>query len=323
MHNPEETAYLRETTGRKLTFLELARKVLTEAHTPMSIEEIWQFARNKGYDSLVATKGKTPWRTIGAQIYVDMRDNASSPFIKINSKPRKFFLKELVSEESLKKIKEGEKGVVEAPVKTTYPERDLHPILTYYAYTYMQIHTKTVHHEKSAKKSYAQWLHPDLVGVYFPVEEWTSGVIDFAVTLGSRLINLYSFEMKRELTFGNIREAFFQAVSNSSWANEGYLVAARISQDPEFMSELKRLSTSFGIGIIKLEIEEPDSTEVLFPAKYRSELDWDTVNKLAEENADFRDFILRVKNDLSSKEVRKEKYDRVLTTDELAARTKA
>jgi len=308
---------------KKLTFLELAQKVLREANTPMSVEEIWQFAKNKEYDCLVATKGKTPWRTIGAQIYVDTRDNTSSPFIRIESKPRKFFLKELASEESLKRIKEREEGAVETPAKTTYSERDLHPILTYYAYTYMQINTKTIHHEKSARKSYAQWLHPDLVGVYFPLEEWTSEVIDFGIAVGSRLVKLYSFEMKRELTFANIREAFFQAVSNSSWSNEGYLVAARISQDPEFMSELKRLTTSFGIGIIQLDIEEPDSTEVLFPAKYRTELDWDTVNKLAEENSDFRDFILRVRNDLSSKEVRKEKYDRILSAEELTVKIKA
>lgn len=308
---------------RKMTFLELAQKVLREANTPMSVEEIWQFARKKAYDSSVATKGKTPWRTIGAQIYVDMRDNTSSPFIKIDSKPRKFFLKELASEESLRRIKEREEGVAEAPVKATYAERDLHPLLTYYAYTYMQTHTKTIQHERSARRSYAQWLHPDLVGVYFPIEEWTSEVIDFGIVVGSRLIKLYSFELKRELTFGNIREAFFQAVSNSSWANEGYLVAAKISQDPEFMSELKRLTTSFGIGIIKLDIEEPDATEVLFPARYRTDLDWDTLNKLAEENADFRDFILRVRNDLSSKEVRKEKYDRVLNAEELVVKIKA
>ena len=112
-----------------MTFLELSQKVLREANTPMSVEEIWQFARDKNYDSSVATKGKTPWRTIGAQIYVDMRDNTSSPFIKIDSKPRKFFLKELASEESIRRIKEQEEGVVvEEPVKTTYSERDLHPL---------------------------------------------------------------------------------------------------------------------------------------------------------------------------------------------------
>ena len=55
----------------------------------------------------------------------------------------------------------------------------------------------------------------------------------------------------------------------------------------------------------------------------RTDLDWDTVNKLAEENADFRDFILRVRNDLSSKEVRKEKYDRVLNAEELVVKIKA
>ena len=127
--NREETAYDMKGLMRKMTFLELAQKVLREANTPMSVEEIWQFARNKDYDSSVATKGKTPWRTIGAQIYVDMRDNTASPFIKIDSKPRKFFLKELASEESLRRIKEREEGIVEAPVKATYSERDLHPLV--------------------------------------------------------------------------------------------------------------------------------------------------------------------------------------------------
>jgi hypothetical protein len=63
---------------------------------------------------------------------------------------------------------------------------------------------------------------------------------------------VFSFELKKSLSFGNLREAFFQAVSNSSWANEGYLVAAEISQDEDFLSELRRLSSSFGIGVVQL-----------------------------------------------------------------------
>ncbi|KAF5433626.1 hypothetical protein C5S35_15935 [Candidatus Methanophagaceae archaeon] len=302
---------------KKITFLELAKKVLREENNPMTVEEIWEFAQEKGYDTFVATKGKTPWRTIGAQIYTDIRDNDDSPFIKIDSKPRKFFLKELASEEDLKKIKEKEEKVVETPTKTKYSEKDLHPLLTYYAYTYMGIYTKTIRHQKSSKKTYAQWLHPDLVGVYFPIDEWTTEVLDFGMAVGSRLVKLYSFEMKTELTFSNIRESFFQTVSNSSWANEGYLVAPKISQDEEFMFELKRLSTSFGIGIIKIGIEDPDSSEILFPAKFKTELDWDTINKLAGENDDFKEFITRIKNDLSSKEVRKEKYDQVYNAEKL------
>lgn len=181
----------------------------------------------------------------------------------------------------------------------------------------MGIHTRTISHEKSSKKSYAQWLHPDLVGVYFPIDEWKDEVIDFAKEVGTKLIKLYSFEMEKELTFSTLRESFFQTVSNSSWANEGYLVAAKISQDDDFLSELKRLSTAFGIGIIKIDIEDPDSSEVLFPAKFKSELDWDTINKLSMENRDFNEFVKRIKIDISSKEVRKEKYDKVNDVEKL------
>ena len=305
-----------------MTFLELAQKVLREGNHPMSVEEIWAYTKDKGYDALTTTKGKTPWRTIAAQIYVDIRDNAASPFVKIDSKPRKFFLRDLISGEKLKTIKEREEGTVEAPSEVKYSERELHPLLTYYAYTYMHVYTKTVFHERSGKRSYAQWLHPDLVGVNLPIEEWQTEVLDFGLAMGNRLAKLYSFEIKRELTFANIREAFFQTVSNSSWANEAYLVAARISQDPDFVTELKRLTASFGIGIIKLDIKEPDSSDILFPAKAKSDLDWETLNKLCEENPDFKDFILRVRNDLSSKEVRKEKYDRLYSAEELRGKIK-
>jgi hypothetical protein len=181
----------------------------------------------------------------------------------------------------------------------------------------MHIYTKTIRHEISSKKTYAQWLHPDLVGVHFPVDEMQSDVVSFGITVGARLVKMYSFEVKKALNFGNIREFFFQAVSNSSWANEGYLVAATISKEDEFTDELKRLSASFGIGIIELDIGEPDSTEILFPAKFKTELDWDTINKLAEENSDFRDFLVRIKNDLTSKEVRKEMYDKCYSVDQI------
>lgn len=41
------------------------------------------------------------------------------------------------------------------------------------------------------------------------------------------------------------------------------------------------------------------------------------INKLTAMNSDFRDFIKRIKIDIQSKEVRKEKYDKVLPVEEL------
>lgn len=139
-----------------------------------------------------------------------------------------------------------------------------------------------------------------MVGCYFPFDEWKPEVYDLSSSIGNVSINLLSFELKRELNFSNLRESFFQSVSNSSWANESYLVAAEISNEEEFIKELTRLSSSFGIGVIRLNLEDPDSTQIILPAKNRETLDWDTIDKLTMNN-DFKEFLSRVKIDISSK----------------------
>lgn len=279
----------------------MAIKVLKQAERPMTEREIWEYSKQNGYDKFVGTNGKTPWKTLSALIYVDIRDNANSPFIKVDSKPKKFYLKELEDQTVIEK----EESKIDQPKNTKYHERDLHPFLTYYVNTYLNAYTKTIFHEKSSKRSYTKWLHPDLIGVNFPIGLWETEVVDFGLSIGNQLLKLYSFEVKKELTFANIREAFFQAVSNSSWANEGYLVSVSILDDEEFLTELKRLTSAFGIGIIRIDIQNVDDSEILFPAKQKTEIDWETVNKLAKENPDFRDFIIRVRNDMSRKKLEK------------------
>ncbi|MCD6531649.1 hypothetical protein J7K99_04320 [bacterium] len=294
-----------------LTLKQLAQKVLEEERRPLTPQEIWEIAVQKGYDKLTRAKSKKPWGPLNAELYQDIKDNPDTPFVKIDSKPKKFFLKYLVSEGELRKIESKGAGEVAPLKKTKYKERELHPFLAYFAHTFMGAYTKTILHEKSGRRKYTQWLHPDMVGVHFPIEEWETEVIDFARETGSPAVTLYSFEIKKELGFSNLRESFFQTVSNSSWANEGYLVAADIEQDPEFRAELKRLSDAFGIGIIKLDITDPDSSEIIFPARHKNQIDWDTLNKLARENPNAREFLRRITVDLATKEIRREKYDKV------------
>jgi hypothetical protein len=83
------------------------------------------------------------------------------------------------------------------------------------------------------------------------------------------------------------------------------------------MDEIKRLSNSFGIGIIKLDIGDPDYSEIIYPASKKELLDIDTMNKITKINPDFRSFLKRIIIDLNSKEIRKEKYDKIFTLDEL------
>lgn len=302
---------------RQLTFLELARRVIEEEKRPLSVEEIWDVAQARGYDREIGSTGKTPQASIGSRIYVDIRDNPNSPFVRVDSRPRRFSLRGSSASGGEHSLIESDRPKLQVQRRFDYLERDLHPLLAYFASFHLKAYTKTIAHNKSEKKEFGEWIHPDMVDCYFPIEEWKPEVVELNSLIGSVAIKLFSFEIKRELSFANLRESFFQAVSNSSWANEAYLVASRVSNDEEFLNELRRLSASFGIGIISLDVTEPDSTEILFPANNREFLDWDMVNKLSAMNTDFREFLKRIKIDISSKEIRKERYDEVMQREKL------
>ncbi|MCX7878007.1 MAG: HTH domain-containing protein [Ignavibacteria bacterium] len=301
-----------------MNFIELAEKVIREENRPLTQSEIWEIAKLKGYDKLINTTGKTPWQTIGARLYVDIRDNPDSKFIKLKLKPTKFFLKELFKDNNIIQFEEDISEKIDFGARI-YKERDLHKYLSYFVYTYGFIFTKTIFHEGSGRRSYAQWLHPDIVGVYFPLEEWENEILDISKEVGSTGIKLFSYELKRELNFTNLRESYFQAVSNSSWANEGYLAAANIETDDEFRLELKRLNNSFGIGIIKIDVEDPDSSEIVLPAREKDHVDIETMNRIAQVNSGFKEFLKRIKADLTSREIRKERYDRIFGIDDLTS----
>jgi len=298
-----------------MTFAELAIKVLEEKGEPLTPNEIWQIAVSKGYDKDLTTKGKTPWSTLYAKLYIDARDRPDSPFVLAGERPKRFYLRNLPDPSEMKDFKAQTEEKPNTK-KYEYLEKDLHPFMAYFASFYLKAYTKTIEHTKSERSKFGEWVHPDMVGCYFPIEDWKLEVLEFGSTIGNTGVKLFSFELKRELNLSNLREAFFQTVSNSSWAHEGYLVTSELSIDEEFNAELRRLSTSFGIGIIKLDIDDPDSSEIVFPARTTENLDWDTINKLTM-NSDFTKFLKRVKNDISSKEIVKEQYDRVLDADAL------
>lgn len=301
------------------SYLEMACDVLKQVPNPIVYQEIWKVAFEKGLTSKLDILGKTPWQSLGARLYVDVRDNPESTFLKVGSRPTRFFLKSRASELHPDAITKLEKEEIKKPGnKSDYHERDLHPLLTYFAYTNpsfnrgRSIFTKTIMHEKSSKGGYNEWIHPDIVGFYLPLEDWKPNVIEFNRLSDNNALRLFSFEIKKALTKGNYRESYFQAVSNSSWAHEGYLVATDILQDDDFLAELERLASSFGIGIIQLDLADIDSSRVIYPAKTRLTLEWETINKLCEQNKDFDIFLQDVKIDFESKRVHRSEYDVVI-----------
>jgi hypothetical protein len=299
-------------------YLNLATEVFTKVSTPLTFNETWEKAVEFGIDKKLRSEGKTPWQSLGAQLFVDVRDNPDSFFVKIGKRPARFFPKNRQNEikaTDLTQIEIQSNKKQEAETQT-YSERDLHPILSYFVYSGIyfgnkSIHTKTIFHEKSKKAGLSEWVYPDLVGFYLPINDWEDEVIEFNKMYGRNILKLYSFELKKHINRSNYREAFFQAVSNSSWAHEGYLACAKLKEDEDLYSELERLSQSFGIGIIVLDLDDMSSSKVLFPAHVKESLDWDTVNKLCEENPDIKKFIQDVKIDFESKRIHQSEYDKI------------
>lgn len=60
--------------------------------------------------------------------------------------------------------------------------------------------------------------------------------------------------------------------------------------------ELRILSALHGIGVIILNSQELEKSEILLPAKRKNEIDWQSINRIAGENRDFERFISYVNN---------------------------
>jgi uncharacterized protein len=306
----------------KYTFLDFAEDILKSVPKPLTFQEMWAVGKDSEFISKLTITGKTPWQTLAARLFVDVRDNSSSRFVKVGKDPARFFLLSRKSEltpEDLVTTNSNSTSPAHKDNTIGFHERKLHPLLAYFAFTNTsfnrgrQIYTKTIFHEISKHNSLNEWIHPDMVGFYSPVDDWNDKLLEFNKVTEKSAIRLYSFEIKKHINRGNYRECFFQAVSNSSWANEGYLVACSVQQQDDLLSELERLSASFGIGLIVLDLSDIDSSTVLFPAHRKDYLDWETMNKLCDQNDDFATFIGDVQRDYTGKKIHASEYDSIIS----------
>ena len=296
-----------------LTALQLSEKVLKESSQYMSPQEIWEYAVKKGYDKSSNLKGKTPSRSLGAQMYMNIqRLGEKSVFIKAEGHNQKFGLRNQNYAES------AGSALNEPETRSKVIERDLHPLLVAFVNSNSHFHgrTKTIHHESSKKstKNAEKWMHPDLVSVRLPFDDLSKESIILAQNSGIETITIFSFEMKQEIVGSNVREYYFQAVSNSSWANEGYLVAPKISEDA--MDQLSRLNSSFGIGVIKLNLDDIYQSEIVLPSAERK-LDIGMIDELSSINEDFKRLILLINESMKLGRFVDQEYDHVMDDAEL------
>lgn len=179
----------------------------------------------------------------------------------------------------------------------TLSEHDLYPVLMDYLKSELHLCCLRIRESRSRNTRGAggnKWLHPDIVAMQPLDRGWDDLVRTCVQKSGSKSVRLWSFEVKKELTASNVRECFFQAVSNSSWANEGYLVTTSIASGMGVEQELRMLSALHGIGVIILAPDNPSESEIFLPAISKPETDWQSINRLLVENGDFKEFVEQV-----------------------------
>ena len=175
-------------------------------------------------------------------------------------------------------------------VQKHFDERSLHKLFCSFLRT-RGIIAKTIYHEKSSNKvdSAQKWVHPDIVGVQFEDFKDDATLALLKATEPKQSIHIYSYELKKKIeTDYQLKQYYFQALSNSSWANFGYLVAFEINEDLD--EEMARLNNAFGIGIILMQANE---SKVLYSAREKA-LDYNTIEKLNNLNPDFCEFIKKL-----------------------------
>ena len=237
--------------------------------------------------------GKTPESTISALLGDFIRKNDSRiKRVKGNGNYYLYYLAKfeqeiIINNDVITSTSEVIKK--ETKVNKTYQERDLHKLLSSYLKN-KNIYSKTILHEesKNSKDDHQKWIHPDMIGIEFlnltsKVNKAFMKILNKADTF-----KITSYEIKKEInTDYELKKCYFQAVSNSSWANYGYLVALEISDS--LKDEMERLNQSFGIGIIELK-SNPYESKILFQSKFK-ELDFKTIDKLCRVNQKYENFI--------------------------------
>jgi hypothetical protein len=165
-----------------------------------------------------------------------------SPQLKTtDGRPRKYYYSTRTDEAELSAVESPKNIALSSPMH--HSEHELYPMLSEFLWRELNIYSKRID-EKRAKNSHGsganRWLFPDLVGLEDLSREWHPEIKDCVKQIADRKTTLWSFEVKKLVNRSNVREVYFQAVSNSSWANYGYLVAGEIQGAEKGATDISR-----------------------------------------------------------------------------------
>lgn len=172
------------------------------------------------------------------------------------------------------------------------PERDLYEPLIKYLKEVEKVNTFTIqaYPSKKGERGRGKGIHPDIVGVQgmAEVESWDPKVGEMAGLIKPVKAKLWSFELKKGVTRNDVYQCYQQAISNSSWANFGYLCVGFIDES-DTEKRLEEYHQTHGIGVILIKKDDPLKTNILIKARERN-VNLNFCNTLAP-NKHFKKFL--------------------------------
>ena len=178
-------------------------------------------------------------------------------------------------------------------------EQELYIPVRQYLKGALKVYPKEVIFSNKKGKIKNDWLHPDIVGMEDLSSGWKNKEVEkLAEKSNSKKTRLWSIEVKCDVDKTSVRQNFFQAVANSSWANFGYLAVENIINPKEGLEvdeELRMLASLHEIGVMKIDRDNPLESKILIPAKER-EINMVACSRLAQQNNNFEKFIVEVRN---------------------------
>ncbi len=254
---------------KKYTMLNLIDEVLSSTNEPLSYRQIWGKSLDMGLDKKWSTRGVAPEATVSGTLTRE-DSNPNSKYLLVHKSPKKYTMKKQtdIAPQTISKhakIIESLERYLSKNEKLSCYLKDLNP--------------------------QDSWFCPHVIGVSYPILKHKNSNFVLDDFSQHKSVKFFAFSIEESLSPTNLRESFFKAVSNSSWADESFLVCQtfdKIDDMETFCDNLRALSKAYNISIIKLDKGGELFTHI--PAQ-KLHADWDTINQLCEYAREINDFI--------------------------------